>query len=477
MTKTLLTWLAATLATATAAGAQSSLREALRLADKSAYGNRIAAGAADAQRGQSLLPLKGILPSLRVEGGFIRTTDPIGAFGTTLRQRSITQANFDPQRLNFPAAVSNYTGGLVLEQPLFNADAWTGRAAASRAADASRASQEWTRLSTRVDVVRAWYGVVLAAERVTMLRQATQAALAHVAQAEAMVRQGMVTKSDALLASVRAGDVQSQLAESEGVALTARQQLAVLLGGDGAAVASPTTLTTLLPTAERIRAAVAPDTASIKPQTRADVQAATLGSQAARADARRAKSAYLPRINSFARYDWNSPARLYGGDKNWTVGIMSSWSPFAGASEIAEVQMTSGRSASASAQAEAAQASARLDVEQTRIGLSVALTRLAIAERSVAQSAEARRIVARKYQGGLATIAELLDAQASETQTALGFAHARYTAIVAGAERRRALGGDPAALTVLDDPASADATITPSAVTSPVAVRPIPPQR
>ena len=48
-----------------------------------------------------------------------------------------------------------------------------------------------------------------------------------------MVRQGLVTKSDALLASVRAGDVDAQLAEAEGAAATARRQLAVLLGRDG----------------------------------------------------------------------------------------------------------------------------------------------------------------------------------------------------------------------------------------------------
>jgi outer membrane protein len=187
-------------------------------------------------------------------------------------------------------------------------------------------------------------------------------------------------------------------------------------------------------------------------QLRSDVQAASLGLEAAQADSRRARSAYLPRINSFARYDWNSANRLYSGDKNWTVGIMSSWTPFAGASELADVQLTAAHSASAQAQAEAASANARLDVEETRTALIVALARLTIAERSVAQSAEAHRIVARKYEGGLATVAELLDAQTAETHSALGFAQARYAAIVAAAERRRALGKDPATLETLDDP-------------------------
>lgn len=452
MHRPVVTLMVASLLSAASADAQHSLHDALQEADRAAFDNRIAAAATIAQTAQSLTPLKGILPSVRFEAGYVRTSDPIGVFGATLRQRTITQADFDPQRLNHPNAVGNYQGGILVEQPVFNADAWTGRRAALRAADAIRASEDWTRLSIRVDVIQAYYGTVLAAERASTLRSAARAANAHLTQAEAMVRQGLVTKSDALLASVRADEIEADLAEADGNAVTAARQLAVLLGGDGAELPPAQAAPAALPAADRIRSVVAADTAMVPAQPRSDVQAASLGLEAAEADSRRARSAYLPRINSFARYDWNSADRLYSGDKNWTVGIMTSWTPFAGASELAGAQVTAARSASAQAQADAARANARLDVEQTRTALIVALARLTIAERSVAQSAEAHRIVARKYEGGLATVAELLDAQTAETHSALAFAQARYAAIAAAAERRRALGRDPATLETLDDP-------------------------
>lgn len=438
-------------ATAAPAAAQLTLADALRTADRAAYGNRVAAATAAAEAAHALSPLAGILPSVHVEAGYIRTTDPIGAFGATLRQRSVTQANFDPQRLNYPRAIGNYQGGIVVEQPIFNADAWTGRRAAVRAADASSASEQWTRLSTRVDVVRAYYGAVLAAERARTLVSAARAAHAHVAQAEAMQRQGLVTKSDVLLASVRAGDVDTQLAEAEGAARTSLQQLAVLLGGDGGNAEPSLAPPALLPATAQIVALAAADTSDVAPAERADVQAASRGLDAARADALRARSAYLPRVNSFARYDWNSADRLYTGDRNWTVGIMASWSVFAGAGDLADVEATRSHLASAQAQAEGARAQARLELQQSRTALTVALTRLTFAEQGAAQSAEAHRIVGRKYEGGLATVVELLDAQAVETQSALALAQARWSAIVADAERRQALGLDPASLAVLDD--------------------------
>lgn len=436
------------------AGAQLTLADAIHSADRSAYGNRIATGRATAAAAQSLAPLKGILPSVRFEAGYVRTTDPIGVFGSTLRQRAIAPANFDPERLNYPAAVGNFQGGIVLEQPVFNGDAWAGRHAALRAADASSASAEWTRLAMRVDVVRAYYAAVLASERVGTLIAAASAAHAHVAQAESMVRQGLVTKSDALLASVRAGDIDAQLAEAQGGATTARRQLAVLLGGDARETASLPALPRALPDAERIRVVVGQDTAGLTPSPRADVRAASSAADAARADAVRARLSYAPRLNTFARYDWNSPARVYAGDKNWTVGIMASWSPFAGASDLSDVRASAGRTVAAQAEAAAAEANARLEAERTQTALAVALTRLDIAERAVAQSAEAHRIVARKYEGGLSTVVELLDAQAAETQSALAFSQSRWGAIVAAAERLLALGRDPASLEVLDSPGS-----------------------
>ncbi|MEO7103231.1 MAG: TolC family protein [Gemmatimonadaceae bacterium] len=434
---------------ARSAGAQITLAQALQQADHSAYANREASATADAQRARAIAPLQGILPDVRLEAGYARTTDPIGVFGNKLRQGIATQADFDPARLNSPAAMTNYQGGVVVEQPLFNADAWAGRTAARRGADASQARAIWTRLSIRVDVVRAYYGAVLASERTVTLRAAARSAHARVVQTDAMVRQGMVTRSDALLASVRAGDIDAQLAEAEGGVETARRQLAMLLGLPETELLGRSAAPSSLPSTARIRAVVEEDTAAT-PTTREDVRGAQLQSASAVADALRARTTYLPRINSFVRYDWNAPNRPFDGERNWTVGIMAAWNPFGNAARISDMRTTSAQASAVKAQADAAEAQASLDVAQTRTALSVALIRLGIAEQSVAQSTEAHRIISRKYEGGLASIVDLLDAQSVEMNSALALSDARYRVIVAAAERRRALGGDPASLTALD---------------------------
>lgn len=443
--------LLATLAAPSLDAQTMTLREALTRADASGFQNRIATGRAEAQRAEAGQALRGILPAVRVEAGYLRSNDPIGAFGTTLRQRLITQQDFDPARLNRPDAVTNFSGGLVVEQPLINVDAWLGRRAGTNAAEAMQSAAQWDRIATRVQVIRAYYGVTLAQEKVVTLRAAEQAALAHRKQAEAMAKQGLVTTSDVLLASVRAGEISAQLAEAAAEASTARRQFRLVLG-----VASDTGMLppAALPSTANILALVARDTAAQSTESRADVIAATRALDAATANQRRTRALLLPRVQAFARYDYNSPTALFRGERAWTAGLAGSWSPFSGASELTEQRIAAARERTARASAEAASANAGLEEEQSMNTLQAAVTRLEIAERSVSQSAEAHRILAKKYQGGIATVTELLSAAAVETQSALGLAVARYAVITAAAERRKALGLDPAALASLDDAAA-----------------------
>ncbi len=434
------------LATGPAGAQELTLGEALQRADAAAYANRIADGQARVAAGQADLALRGILPAVRLEGSYTGTTDPLNAFGFTLRQRQVTEAAFDPARLNDPASIDNVGAGAVAEVPLFNGDAWLGRRAGRLAADAAHAQRDWTRMGTRTDVVRAYFGSLLALEQVATLDTALRSADAHVAQAQSLVRNGLATRSDALLAEVRRGEVAVRLAEARSAARIARWRLALVLGSPGdTALALPVAL----PPADRVRAlAAAGDGAA---GLRADVLAARLGSRAAAADERRTLALWLPRVNGFGRLDWNSPSALFGGKRAWTAGVMVQWSPFAGASELAERRAAAGRRAVAETRREAAEAQAALEAASASSRVQVALERLDIAERSVAQAAEAHRIVGRKYEGGLAGVTELLDALAAETAARLGFSAARYELIEALAVDRQARGADVAALAALDE--------------------------
>jgi outer membrane protein TolC len=429
------------------AAQQLTLADALARAEATGYANRAARAQASAEHARTLGALQGTLPTLRVEGGWMKTTDPLGAFGFLLRQRTVTPAAFDPAGLNDPAARSNWNTGVVAEVPLFNADAWGGLSAARAGARAAAARSDWTAATTRLQVVQAYYGAGLASEIVLTLEVAEAMAAAHVHQANSLLEQGMVTRSDLLLAQVRAGEIRAQLIAARAQAGLARRQLALVLGvpTDTAFV-----LPDSLPPAERIRG-LAVSLAPVPLEGRADVEAAKAAAEAAGRDVHRATGRLLPRLNAFGRYDWNDPTTPFDGKRSWTLGVMASWTPFSGFGEIGDVHGARARATAARAMAEAAEGQAALEVSARESDVTVALARLAIAEEAVDQGSEAHRLVARQYAGGLAGITELLAAQATETQTRLGLAQARVALITALAARQLARGSDPAALAALEE--------------------------
>ena len=425
-----------------------TLRQALAVARTGAYANRIADGHTDERSALALASLRGILPSVTVEAAAVRSTDPLAAFGTLLQQRAVTAAAFDPASLNRPAPITDVGAALVLEQPLVNVDAWIARGAAQHGAAAARYSGQWTRSGTDVDVVRAWAGVIVAMRQVGTLDSAVQTARAHQRRAESLHREGEATRSDALLASVRADRAALDLATARAGLANARQQFGLILGtpaDTGAAMVADLPAATLLTS---LGEAVLAD--SISGQ-RADLLASEAAAQGAQADLRRSTAQLLPRANAFGRLDWHDPTTPFGGTNSWTVGVMMRWTPFTGASEIADRRAASARRSVAAAEAAAATATAQVETARAERALRLALTRLATATRAIAQASEAHRIVARKYEGGLASVVELFDAATAETAARLDESASRGEVMTAAAALRRARGLDLEPLLALED--------------------------
>ena len=430
---------------AEARGQALSLGDALARADSSAYANRAAHGMATARAAEQATTLQGVLPTLRLEGGYLRTTDPLAAFGFVLRQRAVTPAAFGPATLNYPDSRGNYAAAVIIEQPIINPDIWYARSAAMHAAAASRADEGWTRRDIRLRVVEAYHGAILAVRQIGTLEAAAKAAHEHVRQAERMAENGLVTRSDVLLADVRAGQLDARLLAARGQAEVSRRQLALLMGTPrDSSFALPADLPSGGTTRAWADAALGTGTSSTG--LRFDVQAAEASAGAAAQDLGRAKARLLPRLNAFGRYDWNSPTAPYQGDRSWTVGVMVSWSPFSGGAEWGDVRAARGRRETARAMAEAVEGRAEVELASRRSDLTVARASLDISERAVTQAAEAHRIVGRKYEGGLASVVELLDAAATDTEARLRFSQATWQLIVSTAAYRQARGEDPAAL-------------------------------
>ncbi len=414
-----------------------TLREALTRADSTAYPNRIARAGSAAAAARAAGANQAFLPGVRAELGAVRTSDPLGAFGFLLRQREVTPAAFDPAGLNRPTPRTDVGAAVVGEVPLVNLDAWAGRRAANRAADAEALRAEWAGSGVQLDVIASYYGAVLAREKELVISAAEAAGQAHVRRADAALRNGVVTRSDLLLAQVRLGEIETQRLGAGADADLARRRLALMLGlpGDTLGV-----LPSAIPSAVALESLAAPDGA------RADLEAIGALADAASHEAVRRGYALLPRLNGFGRYEWHDATTPLAGRPMWTVGVMATWSPFSGGTELAARREAQANVSAARAGLDAARAQADMELLAAERSVQVAAQSQRIAARSVAQAAEAHRIVERKYDGGLATVAELLDAQATDLSVRLAEAKSRYDLILALGTLVRVRGADLAPL-------------------------------
>jgi outer membrane protein TolC len=233
-------------------------------------------------------------------------------------------------------------------------------------------------VTTQAEVIGAWFGAILAAERATTMSAAVRAAQAHARQADQMLEAGLVTRSDVLLASARAGELEAGRLDAVRDSVLARRHLSVLIGENADA---PAPIVTTFP-ADNAVEAMAREVLALEPRARADVDGARSSVAAATANAARARATFVPRVVSFARRDLNSSARPFGGSSSWSVGVMASWSPFSGASELADGK-AAGAQRAAAAQLDGAVAAANVDLERTAMTLRATLAQLALARTSL----------------------------------------------------------------------------------------------
>jgi len=257
------------------------------------------------------------LPSLSLAARGVRTDEPMMAFGLRLDQARIRAADFDPARLNDPAAVTGVGGGVTLSLPLFmGGRLLAGQRAAGLAADAQAADHARRRMEVAAAVVEAYFGAQAAEDGVRYAEDL----LAHATETERFVRernaQGLALDADLARAAAFRAQAEAERAAANQRRASARSALA-LLAGDEAAEAELTTAISALPPVPPPAAASASD--------RPDIAAARLRRDAAGAAVTAARGALLPALFAQASAETMRTRDLAQGSSWTTLGLLLRW--------------------------------------------------------------------------------------------------------------------------------------------------------
>lgn len=317
-------WLATALLTAAVPALGGGLRESVQAALARSPARAEAAarerGAAAAAREASWSRL----PRLSARAGVTRSDDPLFSFGQLLQERRVTQADFDPARLNRPGYRTAVNGALELGVPLFTGFELTrARRLAELGGEEARALGAAAGQATAAAAVAAHVDALKHRAVLAELDARLGTAAGEVERSERLSRAGLVLGSDHQAALALLSSLKAWRARAAAEAAAAEARLAVLTGGP----ASPTgALGDWTPPLAEDEALVASALGA-----RPELAAAQARRRAAAVRRAGAESSLLPRVEAFAAatsasdgFDSGAGARLAGvrasvsfGDPAW----------------------------------------------------------------------------------------------------------------------------------------------------------------
>lgn len=352
-----------------------------------------------------------LLPSASVSSGWTRTTDPVATFGTKLRQGRFSQPDFALEALNDPRPVEDWESrASVGWEPVVPAR-WARRSAAEHASRAAGWTKSRTRQATDYRTRLFYYETLRTAGRVEAAEAAVAAAEAVFEQFQRREEQGLVTRADVLQARAELEAARAETAAARQVEREATVALAVHLGWSPEE-RLPRPLDELSPPSGSAAGSERADGEAAELAQRSDLRAAEEGVRAAEAEVDAARLAFLPALGAFATWASHGTAPFGGDGTDWTVGVGLRWSLFEGLGRNAELESARAGLAAARLERERAVRSARGELLLARRALAATEEAFEAARSAREAARTGRDLMRRRFAEGLATPADLLQAEA-----------------------------------------------------------------
>jgi outer membrane protein TolC len=423
---------------ATPAGAEDvpvTLAEALALAEKSNPELQAAAARVEAQAARTESVERTRWPRLGLAVGWSRMDLPAGVFANKLNSGAFTEADFEVNRINDPAALNHLGTNLSLEVPI-DVFGKVGTIASAMAAqgDAASAGTRDATQEVRMRVVEAYRQAEMAARSIVVTERALEVAKAREAEIEARVETGGALRADLLRARARRREREADLAERRGQQRMAQAALARLLGAPSGTTYVPTEGPPAVVPLEGEEAAWVERALRQRPA----LEAARRKTDAASALARSERNGLLPDAFAFGQV-WDDRIDVDKGNQSWAVGIGVKWSPFD--------PSRGKREAAATAERRAAELEMRAAADQVRLEVATAFRRAVSARERHAAAAggseegrEAFRVVQERRKAGMATLTDELETETAALGAVLQEIGAAAEVAIADAALKRAAG-------------------------------------
>jgi len=355
----------------------------------------------------------GYLPRLDFSEGFMRSNNPVFVFSSLLTQRRFAAQDFGLGSLNFPLPLDNFRTEFAASAPLFDAGQTSRRVRDARLdSQGAQHGVERTRQEVIYNVINAYLNQLLAQESVKVAETSVKSTEEDLARAQARQAQGQALLSDVLSADVQLAQAHEELIRARNDAAVAQAALDVAMGlpedapeqakGPLSDIAFETgTL------AERQQRALA---------LRPDYQQLLIGKQKAATATEGARAQFLPTVSLFSSWEQDNETFAARGGNNWAAGATLNFNLFDGGARRAQLAESHARERQADALRAEMAAGIRLQVRQAYLSLTAARQRVDVSRDSASRAQESLNILRNRYETGLATITDVLNAETAHAR-------------------------------------------------------------
>jgi len=349
----------------------------------------------------------------------------------------------------YPDVPDNWRARLDMQWPIYSG----GRTKALEQAAAAEQSAtgkdlESARADLRLEATRAFWALVTATESVSVVEESVRRIEAQLGDVRARFDAGFLPPNDVLTVESRVSSQRTLLIQAKNQRDGSRAELARLMGVpvdasfEVDAVLADANLTQ---PASAVGFGAASSNQTQLGQARADREALALRVEAAEARIDAARADSKPWIGVVAGYDYARPntrhfPREDTWQDSWDVGVNVTFTLWNGGRNAAQADEARHQADAARERLAEADSQIALEIRQRQLDLESARSQVETASAAVGSATEARRVVAERFNAGVATSTDLLDAQVDQLQAELERTRAMANVKLAEARLARALG-------------------------------------
>lgn len=369
-------------------------------------------------------------PGIFFEEAFSASNAPTRTFMMKLDQGRFSQDDFLINNLNHPSARHDFKTALTVRQPLYTPSTGPLREMALKEAEKGALELEGARQGVAFRVFRTYLEAQKAAAQRASAEQALGEARENMRLATVRSGAGTGLKSDELRARTHLAAIEAQLITAGNNLVLAQMRLAVAVGVKNSDRIEPAEPFTGFPGPFQ-----EPELTTAALENRSDLRQAHVELEKAAAAVKLARSAYLPSAEAIASYQMNAEHAPFGSDNDaWSAGVSLNWQIFDGFRRCRERDRATAERSAAAEMLEQSAKEAAYQVRESLLRREEMEKRREVARHALVDAEETVRLLSRRFENSLATMAELLDAQSALNQTRASLVESEADHALAGGQ-------------------------------------------